>query len=73
MRRHHRFQRYPFSSVQTNTIRMRFHFYPLSTAFSNRFFKSFTVNTQSVYERFSVNRRPKRIEMYAFTNVNVLV
>ena len=33
---HHRFQKCPFSSVHTNTIRMRFRLYSLSTAFSNR-------------------------------------
>ena len=46
---------------------MRFHLYPLSRAFSNRCV--FDENAQ----RFSVDRRPKRIEMYAFSNENALV
>ena len=46
---------------------MRFHLYPLSRAFSNRCV--FDENAQ----RFSVDRRPKRIEMYVFSNENALV
>ena len=46
---------------------MRLHLYPLSRAFSNRCV--FDENAQ----RFSVDRRPKRIEMYAFSNENALV
>ena len=46
---------------------MRFHLYPLSRAFSNRCV--FDDNAQ----RFSVDRRPKRIEIYAFSNENALV
>ena len=46
---------------------MRFHLYPLSRAFSNRCV--FDENAQ----RFSEDRRPKRIEMYAFSNENALV
>ena len=46
----------PFSTVQTNTICMRFHFDPLSE------------NSQ----RISVDGRPERIEMYAFSNENAL-
>ena len=46
---------------------MRFHLYPLSRAFSN--LCVFDENAQ----RFSVDRRPKRIEMYAFSNENALV
>ena len=48
-------------------ICMRFHLYPLSRAFSNRCV--FDENAQ----RFSVDRRPKRIEMYAFSNENAVV
>ena len=48
-------------------MRMRFHFCPLSRAFSNRCgFDEYT-------QRFSVDRRPKRIEMYTFSNENALV
>ena len=43
-------------------ICMRFHLYPLSKAFSNRCV--FDENAQ----RFSVDKSPKRIEMYAFSN-----
>ena len=46
---------------------MRFHLYPLSRVFSNRYV--FDENAQ----HFSVDRRPKRIEMYAFSNENALV
>ncbi len=46
---------------------MRFHLYSLSTAFSNRcVFGEYA-------ERISVDGRPKRIEMYAFSNENALV
>ena len=31
------------------------------------------MNTLSVFERISVDGRPKRIEMYAFSNENALV
>ena len=48
-------------------ICMCFHLYPLSRAFSNR--GVFDKNAQ----RFSVDRRPKRIEMYAFSNENTSV
>ena len=48
-------------------ICMHFNLYPLSRAFSNRCV--FDENAQ----RFSVDRRPKRIEMYAFSNENALV
>ena len=57
----------PFSTVHTNTICMRFRFDPLSRAFSNRCV--FDENAQ----RISVDGRPKRIEMYAFSNKNALV
>ena len=46
---------------------MRFHLYPLSRAFSNR-----CVSDENA-QRFSADRRPKRIEMYAFSNENALV
>ena len=46
---------------------MRLHLHPLSRAFSNRCV--FDENAQC----FSVDRRPKRIEMYAFSNENALV
>ena len=49
---------------------MRFHLYSLSTAFQ---IDAFSVNTLSVFERISVDGRPKRIEMYAFSNENALV
>ena len=48
-------------------ICMRFHLCPLSRALSNRCV--FDENAQ----RFSVDRRSKRIEMYAFSNENALV
>ena len=48
----------PFSTVQTNTICMRFHFDPLSE------------NSH----RVTMDGRPERIEMYAFSlNENALV
>ena len=47
-----------FSTVHTNKICMRLHFDPLSRACSNRYV--FDQNPQ----RISVDRRPKRIEMY---------
>ena len=34
---------------------------------------AFSLNTLSVFERISVDGRPKRIEMYAFSNENALV
>ena len=46
---------------------MRFRFDPLSRAFSNRCV--FDENAQ----RVSVDGRPKRIKMYAFSNKNALV
>ena len=56
----------PFSTVHTNTIWTRFRFGPLSRVFSN--WCASDENTQ----RISVDRRPKRIEMYAF-HENALV
>ena len=56
-----------FWTVHTNTTCMRFRFYPLSRAFSNR--RVFDVNVRCI----SVNRRRKRIEMYAFSKENALV
>ena len=42
--------------------------------FQQRFqIDAFSVNTLSVFERISVDGRPKRIEMYAFSNENALV
>ena len=49
---------------------MRFHLYSLSTTFQ---IDAFSVNTLSVFERISVDGRPKHIEMYAFSNENALV
>ena len=49
-----------FSSVHTNRIYVRFRFDPLSKAFSNRCV--FDENAR----RISVDRRPKRSEMYTF-------
>lgn len=46
---------------------MRFHFDPLSRVFSNPCV--FDENTQ----RTGVDRRPKRIEMYAFSDEKALV
>ena len=41
--------------------------------FQQRFqIDAFSVNTLSVFERISVDGRPKRIEMYAFSNENAL-
>ena len=57
----------PFSTIHTNKICMRFHFDPLSRVFSNRCV--FDENTQ----RTGVDRRPKRIEMYAFSDEKALV
>ena len=56
----------PFSTVHTNTIWTRVRFGPLSRAFSN--WCASDENTQ----RISVDRRPKRIEVYAF-HENALV
>ena len=53
-----------FSVVHTDTICMRFRFNPLSKAFPNRC--GFDENAQHI----SVDARPKRIEMYAFSNKN---
>ena len=50
-----------FSTVYTDTICMRFRFDHLSRAFSSRCV--FDVNAP----RISVDGRPKRIEMYAFS------
>ena len=52
---------------------MRFHLYSLSTAFSNNQIDAFSVNALSVFERISVDGRPKRIEMYAFSNENAFL
>ena len=42
--------------------------------FQQRFqISAFSLNTLSVFERISVDGRPKRIEMYAFSNENALV
>ncbi len=42
--------------------------------FQQRFqIDAFSVNTLSVFERISVDGRPKRIEMHAFSNENALV
>ncbi len=42
--------------------------------FQQRFqIDAFSVNTLSVFERISVDGRPKRIEMDAFSNENALV
>ncbi len=42
--------------------------------FQQRFqIDAFSANTLSVFERISVDGRPKRIEMYAFSNENALV
>ena len=56
-----------FPTVHTNTLCVRFCFDPLSRAFSDRCV--FDENTQ----RISVNGRPVRIEMYAFSNEIILV
>ena len=45
---------------------LQFFFYPLSTAFSNQ--RVFNENAQR-----SMDERPKRIEMYAFSNKNAQV
>ena len=50
----------PFSTVHANTLCMHFRFDPLLRAFSN--WCVFYENSR----RVSVDRRPKRIEMYAF-------
>jgi len=50
-------------SHQYKTIYMRFRFDPLSTGFSNQ--RVFNENAQR-----SMDERPKRIEMYAFSNEN---
>ena len=42
--------------------------------FQQRFqIDAFSVNTLSVFERISVDGRPKRINLYAFSNENALV
>ena len=56
-----------FSAVYTDTMCMRFRFDHLSRAFSSRCV--FDVNAP----RISVDERPKRIEMYAFSNKEALV
>ena len=56
-----------FSTVRTNTICMRFRVDPLLRTFPNRCV--FDENAQ----RISVEGRPKRIEMYAFSHENALV
>ena len=64
------FQKSPFSSVHTNMICCVF----ICIHFQQRFqIDAFSVNTLSVFERISVDGRPKRIEMYAFSNENALV
>ncbi len=50
---------------------MRFHLFSLSTAFSSRCVLG--EYAESVFERISVDGRPKRIEMYAFSNESALV
>ena len=57
----------PFSTIHTKKICIRFHFDPLSRVFSNRCV--FIENTQ----RTGVDRRPKRTEMYAFSDEKALV
>ena len=70
MGRRHRFQKCPFSDVHTNTICMR----SICIHFQQRFqIDAFSVNTLSVFERISVDGRPKRINLYAFSNENALV
>lgn len=44
--------------------------YPLSTAFSNR---CISLNTRSLFEHISEDKRHKRFEMYAFSTKNVLM
>ena len=60
----HRFHFDVFSTVHTNTIWTRFGFDPLPRAFSNRCMRFYCI---------SLDRRPKRIEMYAFSIDNALV
>ena len=57
----------PFSTVHTNTICMSFCFCPISRAFSNRWV--FDENPQGI----SVDGRPTRSEMYAFSDQNALL
>ena len=62
----HRFHFDAFSTVHTNTIWTRFRFDPLPRAFSN-----WCASDENA-QRISVDRRLKRIEMYAF-HENALV
>ena len=57
----------PFLTVHTNKIWMLFRSDPLSRAFANRC--GFDENAR----RISLDGRPKRIEMYAFSNENALM
>ena len=50
----------PFSTVHYNTIRMRFHFDPLSRVFSNG------CVFDEIAQRISVDGRPKRVECTRF-------
>ena len=63
-------QAIPFSTVHNKTIRIRFRFGPLSKEFSSRcLFHENAKRTTCI----SVNRRGKRIEMYALSNEKVSV
>ena len=57
----------PFLTVHTNTICMRFSFDSLSKAFLNGYI--FHENAQHI----SVEGRPERIQMYAFSNNDALM
>ena len=63
----HHFHFDAFSIVLTMTICMRFRFYPLSSAFSDRCV--FDENAQ----HSSVDGRLKRVQMYVFSNENALL
>ena len=60
----HRLHFDAFSTIHTETIGMRSRFDPLSRAFSKR-----CVSDENV-QRNSVDRRPKRIEISAFSKEN---
>ena len=60
----HRLHFDAFSTIHTETIDMRSRFDPLSRAFSNR-----CVSDENA-QRNSVDRRPKRIEISAFSKEN---
>ena len=48
--------------------------FPFVFTFQQRFqIDAFSVSTLSVFERISVDGRPKRIEIHAFSNENALV